>query len=245
MRPRGQLQIPRRLIPALMLLATGDAPDQLPPPATVRELERLGIASRGRVAAAAGDVVAVMTDARLVTSVERRTSDLPSRSTIWARSGTAVWGRPVNPDVYELRVIDPIELPLLLAQLTDVGRRPLPPFRGGLSVGCEARDAALSADHDSETAFGILISAGVDPKWADRLLIAHDHRRAEWTVSSVWSDQAGSHGVFEVTVLDAGAAGYWHVETGDDGTVRYTVGSLETVMRLLRRCVPDWCAAPA
>ncbi len=229
-----------------MLMATYSASGQRPSARALEELEALGVVAGGRIADDAADIVEVMTDARLVISVDRRTADLPFRSTIWERNGTAVWGRPVNGDVFELRAIDPIQLPLLLAQLTDVGRRPLPPFSGALLVRVEPLHAALTSHHDQETAFGILVASGLDPLWADRLLIAHDHRRAEWTISSVWTDPTGTHGVHETTVLDAGPAGFWHLHRTEDGTtVRYTVGSLESVMRSVRRCVPDWCTAVA
>lgn len=210
------------------------------------ELERLGLVQAGGGVTPTGRaLVEIMTEARLVISIECETADLPSRSTIWARQGSAVWGRPSAGEVFELRQIDPIEIPLLLAQLTDVGRRPTPPFAGAVIVDGEPLRAALNGEYDQEVAFGILVAAGVDPLWADRLLIAHEHRRMQWTVSSVWTDPAGGHGVHDVTVLDAGPAGYWHVRRGHgDESLKFTVGSLTTVMRSLRACVPAWCATP-
>jgi hypothetical protein len=227
-----------------MLLAVARDGTPALPAGTMSALDRAGLVEGGHIAETVSDLVSVMTDAHLVISIERRTADLPYRSTIWARTGSAVWGRPAAPDLFDLQSVDPIELPLLLAQLADVGRRPRPPFLGACTVPREPLDAALAFEHDEETSFGILVGGGVDPVWADRVLIAHDHRRAEWTVSSVWTDADGGHGVNEVTVLDAGPAGYWHLDPTEDGShVRYTIGSLETVMRALRRCIPEWCAA--
>ncbi len=244
MHTRGHLRLPRPLIPALMLLATVDEGGAEPPAAALRELERRGLASRGRVASDAAALVTTMTDARLVVSIECRTADRPHRSTIWARAGDAVWGRPAERDVFELRAIDPMQLPLLVAQITDVGRRPHQPFTGSVTVDSGPLRAALDHAHDPETAFGILVAGGVDPLWADRLLIAHDHRRATWTVSSVWTDPGGHHGVHEATVLDAGPAGYWEITHDDEGIATYTVASSERVMRTARRSVPDWCTSP-
>ena len=231
----GVLTLPRRLIPALMLLAA----EGTPPPSAVAELERCGVAPGGLLSPNATGLVAVMTDPDLVVSIEVTTRDATNRSTIWATAERAVWGRPVELDVYQLRSIDTVTVPLLLAQLTGVGKRPETPFTGSVTVAADALDAALDwqAD-DPETALAILASVGADPVWADRILIAHQHRRAQWTVSSVWIGQAGGHEVHEATVLDAGHAGYWRIASAEPGTVTYTVASLHEIMRVLRRCLP-------
>lgn len=232
----GVLTLPRRLIPALMLLAAEGAP----PPGAVAELERCGAAAGGMLSPEAAGLVAVMTDPDLVVSVEVTTRDATNRSTIWATSDRAVWGRPVDQDVYQLRSIDTVTVPLLLAQLTGVGSRPETPFSGSVTVAADALDAALDwQGDDPETALAILVSAGADPVWADRILIANQHRRAQWTVSSVWTERAGGHEVHEATVLDAGPAGYWRIVTVEPGTVTYSVASVLETMRLLRRCLPS------
>jgi hypothetical protein len=232
----GVLTLPRRLIPALMLLAA----DGAPPPAAVVDLERCGVASGGIVSPDAAALVGVMTDPDLVVSIEVTTRDAVNRSTIWATAERAVWGRPVEQDVYQLRSIDTVTVPLLLAQLTGVGRRPETPFSGSVTVAADALAAALDwQTDDPETALAILVSAGAEPVWADRILIANQHRRAQWTVSSVWVEQNGGHEVHEATVLDAGPAGYWRISRDEPGTSTYTVASMHETMRLLRRCLPS------
>ncbi len=242
MLPHGTLTLPRHLIPALMLLASHGSP----PPAAMSELERAGVACNGLLSAEASALVAVMTQPDLVISVEVATRDGARLSTIWATAAQAVWGRPVEHDVYQLRAIDTVTVPLLLVQLTGVGRRPEPPFAGSVCIAAEALEAALDwqAD-DPETALGILVAAGVDPQWADRILIAHQHHRAKWTVSSVWTDGGAGHEVHDVTVLDAGPAGYWRITAPEPATVAFTVASLHETIRLLRRCVPTRSAAAA
>jgi hypothetical protein len=245
MPPPGHLRLPRTLIPALMLLAAHDGEGHAPPQAAMRHLERLRLARSGRITTAGRAIVTDMTEANLVISVECERADLPYRSTVWASPGSAVWGRPLDGEVFELRRIDPVELPLLLAQVTDVGRRPQPPFSGSVVVPAAPLQAMLGNEHDQESAFGILVAAGVEPAWADRLLIALEHRRSTWSVSSVWTDPDGTHGMYETSALDAGPAGYWHVRRCEqDGTATYTVGSLASMMRALRRCVPTWCCTP-
>ncbi len=243
MPPAAHVRLPRSLIPALMLLASGAPPPPAPPDA-VRRLERLHLAHNGNATQEGRRIVADMTEARLVVSVECITADLPYHSTIWSRDASAVWGRPVDGEVFELRRIEPVEIPLLLAQITGVGQRPQTPFTGSVVIPADAWRAAQSHEHDQETSFGVLVSSGLEPVWADRLLIAVAHRRVEWTISSVWTDPDGSHGVHETCVLDAGPAGYWHIDRNDaGGTVKLTVGSLQSVLRSMRCAVPDWCRA--
>ncbi len=244
MTPSGHLRLPRPLIPTLMILAAGE---HAPTPAdgAVRHLEELELAAQGRITPMGRRLVEIMTEADLVISVECASAELVQHSTIWAQRHRAVWGRPADHDVFELRCVEPIEIPLLLAQLTEVGHRPPAPFAGAVTVPHDALNAAASRDFDAETAFGILVAAGVDSTWADRLLIAFDHRRHEFTISSVWTDPEGNHGHHEVRILDAGAAGYWHLEPDThSGSITATVGSVRSVMRSLTGCVPAWCAAP-
>jgi hypothetical protein len=216
------------------------AADGAPPPSAVAELERCGVVTGGVVSPDAAAVVGVMTDPDLVVSIEVTTRDSVDRSTIWATAELAVWGRPVEQDVYQLRSIDTVTVPLLLAQLTGVGRRPETPFSGAVTIAADALEAALDwQTEDPETALAILVSSGADPVWADRILIANQHHRARWTVSSVWVEASGRHEVHEATVLDAGPAGYWRISRDGPGTVTYTVASVHETLRLLRRCLPS------
>lgn len=231
----GTLTVPRRLIPALMLLATHGTPD----PSALAELERSGVVAGGSLSSDVAGLLAVMTDPELVISVEVTTRDGSRLSTIWATAASAVWGRPGDRDVYQLCSVDTLTVPLLLAQLTGVGKRPEAPFSGTVTMPVDAHQAALDwRAEDPETALAILVAAGVDPLWADRVLIADEHRRALWTVSSVWTERHVGHEVHEARVLDAGPAGYWRLTAPDQATVAYTVISLHETMRLLRRCVP-------
>lgn len=223
-----------------MLLGTPHAETPPPTPA-LADLEAAGLASKGRLRPEAAALVAVMTESTLVVSVEKHAADGSTRSTAWANDAAAVWGRPVLNEVYELRPVDRLQLALLIAQLVGVGRRPPPPFSGGVTVPIDPLEASLGwRSTDPETALAILVAAGVEPIWADRLLIAHDHARSEWSVSSVWSGAGGSHHVGELAVLDAGPGGYWEIRRmSDAGTARYMVMSLEETMRRLRACLPD------
>ena len=74
----GTLTVPRRLIPALMLLATHGTPD----PSALAELERSGVVAGGSLSSDVAGLLAVMTDPELVISVEVTTRDGSRLSTI-------------------------------------------------------------------------------------------------------------------------------------------------------------------
>jgi hypothetical protein len=193
----------------------------------------------GGLTAEAHAVVGVMVDPTLVVSVDVTSPLGGSRSTLWATDELAVWGRPVAGDAFELRRIDPIEIALLLTQLTGVGHRPVPPFTGGVTVETAALTTAIDwRGDDPDGALGVLVSSGIEAVWADRLLIAHEHLRTQWTVSSVGGTTAGGEPhIVELHVMDAGPAGYWRVED-DLLTTTFTVVSHRGVLAELRRALP-------
>lgn len=239
---RDRFVIPRRLLPSLLLL--GQSPDKghAIPPATFADLRRTGlVAGSGRLSDAAVAIVHTMTEAALVSSVDVHAGGATQTATIWATSDAAAVGRQVDDEMCELAPVRTTSLPLVLAQLVDVGRRPAPPFSGAGVLADAA--VAMALDRASEAngaALDILVAAGLDRVWADRLLIAHQHMRSRWTISSVWTDNDGGHHVRFVSVLDGGAAGYWRVQPqqADPPASRYSVVDLEQVMRLVRSTIP-------
>ena len=234
------LTIPRRLIPTLMLAHHDENAIGGDRSLVFADLERHGVlAEGGGLTAEAHAVVGVMVDPTLVVSVEVASPLGRQRSTLWGTEDLAVWGRPAAGDAFELRRVDPVEIPLLLTQLTGVGHRPPPPFTGGVTVETAALTTAIDwRGDDPDGALGVLVSSGVEPVWADRLLIAHDHLRTEWTVSSVAGPTNGEPHVVELHVVDAGPAGYWRIDD-DELCTTYTVVSHHGVVAELLRAVPD------
>ncbi len=232
------LIIPRHLIPALLLAHQGAMAAIAHDRTALTELEQCGATSGGHLTNAAADLVAVMTDPILVVSVEVTTPVEHIRSTLWGTDAEVVWGRPADHDTFELRRLDPLQAHLLLAQLTGLGHRPSPPFWGGVTVESATLTRALEVrPEEPDAAIRLLASSGVDDVWADRLLLAHDLIRAQWSVSSVWTGDPSGHRIAEIEVLDAGAAGYWRIERAGDRAT-YSVTSLEHVLAAFRHAVP-------
>ncbi len=240
---RDRYLIPRRLLPPVMLL--GQAPQRWETMhAGVRsELRRCGLVTPGGLLTeGAAGLVSTMTEASLVSSVDVQSGGTTHSSTIWATAGGATLGRQLDGDTCELTSVRPRSLPLVLASLVDVGRRPEPPFFGAGVLADAALTLALERAADaSDAAIDVLVAAGLDRTWADRLLIAHEHMRSRWTISSVWTDTGGGHHVRHAAVLDGGAAGYWRIQpqASDPPASRYSVITLEQVMRLLRSTLPE------
>lgn len=240
---RDRFIVPRRLLPSLLLLGQSPAKSSSIPAATFTDLRRTGLVNgKGRLTDTAVALVTTMTAAGLVSSIDVHRGGASQTSTVWATNDAAALGRQVDDDMCELTPVRTTSLTLVLAQLVDVGRRPPQPFSGSGVLADAALGLALDRASETNTsALDILVAAGLDRVWADRLLIAHQHMRSRWSISSVWTDSEGGHHVRFVSVLDAGAAGYWRIQPqqGDPPTSRYTVVSLERVMRLLRSALPE------
>jgi len=239
---RDRFVIPRRLLPSAMLLGQSPGNSGGIPAVTLTELRRAGVVTNaGRLKDEAASLLGVMSDAALVSSIEVRGKGTESASTIWATTRGAAVGRQVDEDMCELIPIRPTSLPVVMAHIVEIGRRPEPPFFGAGLLADGALELALDRIADApSTAIDILVAAGLDRTWADRLLIAHEHMRSHWSVSSVWTDQMGSHHVRSVSVLDGGAAGYWRIEAQpiSPPSSRFSVVTLAQVMRLLRSTIP-------
>jgi hypothetical protein len=239
---RGTLTLPRRLVPVAMLLRhRGRGATDAASIRGVKELERAGIAYDGRLHPMAASMLGTVTDPRLVITVEVTVDGPPEISTLWAAAGRVVLGRPVEPDLFQLSPLEPEYLPFHLAQLTRVGIRPDPPFTGSVAVPDGLLDDLATAwDSDVDGAVDRLRGAGVDPTWADRLAIAHHHRRRTWRVASLWAGPDRSAHDHELTVLDAGPAGYWVIRPGDEGpsAVTLQVATFAEIIDALRHTIP-------
>jgi hypothetical protein len=189
----------------------------------------------------AAEMLATVTRPGLVITVEVVAVGPPEISTVWAGGGRVVLGRPVEPDLFELAPLDASLLPFHLAQLTRVGIRPDPPFVGSASV-----PAVLLTELETPNTIDVdllvrrLRDAGVVQPWADRLAIAHHHRRCSWRVASLWTTSDGSARDAELRVLDAGPAGYWAITPSSEGPSRALVSVVTSsdVIEALRRAIP-------
>jgi hypothetical protein len=185
-------------------------------------------------------LVEVMTNPTLVITVEVAGAQQPRLATIWGTPRRAVVGMTSDRRRFDLQQIEPNLLPFHLAQTTGLTPRSRPRFKGGYSI----RAAELSAaEHlaatDPAAAERRLTGSGVPVLWAKRIVTALTHRRALWTIESVWLGSNPGRNQSRLSVLDAGQAGYWRL-VGDDAKhrVMVTVTDFDEVMQRFAALLP-------
>lgn len=225
------VSVPKRLMPAILTLHAGE---KVRSAETVAELEAGGLLLRNELDPLVVTLVTVMTNPTMVVTVESTRTHSSRLATIWGYSGCAVLGTTVDQHQFDLLQIEPNLLPFHLAQVTELTPRSQPPFTGSVTVPrATLRLVEDTIAQDQQAAEQELRAAGLVDPWPDWLLIALAHRRALWTIEVIWFDGA-TRRVERMTVLDAGAAGYWTVgENPGRDTVTLCVRDFDHV---LRRC---------
>jgi hypothetical protein len=214
-RARRSLSVPKRLMPALLALHTGE---QLRATQTTAELEAGGLLARGTLDPLVATLLGVMTNPSLVVTVESAGARSLRLATIWGSHRRAVIGTTADQDQFELLQIDPELLPFHLAQITELSPRPAPPFHGAVSLPRATLQRVENlVPGNQRTAERELRQAGIADPWPDWILTALAHRRALWTIEAIWLDGTDRQ-ANRITVLDAGAAGYWTVREDSAGT---------------------------
>ncbi len=232
---RGMVTVPRRLVPVLLAIHAGSTAD----PADTAPLERSGITSGGRLHPAATAILDVVTEPGLVITVDVAGGRTPELATFWCSRRHAVQSEIVDGHRVRLHRVEPDWLPFHLTRVVGAGPRPTPPFPGAVTVDADLLvDTELLVGERPTTALNRLIASGVEPLWADRLLIALEHRRRVWRVQAVWVCPSSGRRVAELTVLDAGPAGYWEI-TGSPSRLTLTVTSYDDIILALRHFLPD------
>ncbi len=232
---RGTVTVPRRLVPVLLAIHAGSAAE----PADTAPLELSGITSGGRLHPAATAMLDVVTEPGLVITVDVAGGRTPELATFWCSRRRAVQSEIIDGQRVRLHRVEPDWLPFHLTRVVGAGPRPTPPFPGAVTVAADLLvDAELLVGERPTTAMKQLVASGVEPRWADRLLIALEHRRRVWRVQAVWVSRASGRRVAELTVLDAGPAGYWEI-TGSPSRLTLTVTSYDDIILALRHFLPD------
>lgn len=230
---RGTVTIPRRLVPVLLALHAGNPVCN----GEQAELELSGITSAGRLHPAVTGILGVMMEPGLVVSVDVAGGRAPTLATFWCTRRRAVQGEVIDSQRVRLHRVDPERLSFHLLQVTGAGPRPSPPFAGGVTV-----DARLLEEIErllgDQASMAALEEAGIDPLWADRLLIALEHRRRAWRVQTVWTGRSNGRRTAELTVLDAGPAGYWRM-SGTPPALTLTVSDYDDLVLAFRDLLPD------
>lgn len=235
---RRSVSVPRRLMPAILAVHTGERPG---PDAAITELRKDGLMASRRLDPLLTTLIEVMTNPALVMTIEVARSRGLRLATIWGTRRRAVIGMTDDRDRFDLLQIEPGLLPFHLAQTTGLVPQPRPPFAGSCSLPAAvlnlAEDLIIAQPERAEAA---LTGAGVPTEWADRILIALTHRRSMWTVESVWLGTGNGRSQTRLSVLDAGPAGYWLInDDGHGDRVQVAVSDFEDLMRRFAALLPS------
>lgn len=231
----GTMTLPRPLVPVLLAVHAGSTAD----PAGAAQLELSGITSGGRLHPAATSILDVVTEPGLVVTVDVAGGRTPELATFWCTRRRAVQGEIVDGHRVRLHRVEPDWLPFHLTRVVGAGPRPTAPFLGAVTVDADLLvEAERLLGERPTTAMNQLVESGIEPRWADRLLIALEHRRRMWRVQAVWISRPHGRRVSELTVLDAGPAGYWEI-TGSPSRLTLTVSSYDDVILAFRHLLPD------
>lgn len=228
---RRSLSVPKRLMPAILALHAGE---EVRSGKTIAELESGSLLVRDTLDPLVVTLLTVMTSPTMVVTVESAGSRSSRLATIWGASQRAVLGTTADRDQFELLQIEPELLPFHVAQITGLRPRPRSPFSGAVTMPkAVLRRVEDAIARDPDLAERELRAAGLVDPWPDWLLIALAHRRARWTIETIWLDGRGRR-AGQMAFLDAGSAGYWTVaENAARGTITLSVSDFD---HLLRRC---------
>lgn len=233
-RARRSVSLPRRLMPALLAVHSGEL---CPTDRVVSELRAGGLVDTDHLDPLVTTLIDVMTDPTLVVTVEVARSREPRLATIWGTPRRAVIGLAIAAHRFDLIQIEPSLLPFHLAQATGLQPRPRPPFSGGFTLPAATlnRTEDLMTE-DLEAAERVLHAAGVPSRWTDRCLIALAHRVSLWSVESIWLGERRRTAT-QLSVLDAGPAGFWRVATNGE-TIRIDVTDFDDIMIRFANLLP-------
>ncbi len=200
----GSVSVPRTLMPAL--LAAQVSPRQVSPP----ELTSSGLLASGRLDPLVASLLQVMTEPDLVLSVESQAAGELELITFWRRQTRAVAGTTGSGRRFLISLVSAELLPFHLAQAVSLAPCAQPKYRGKFTVprrvlASARRRAATSA----EAAGQELVEAGVNARWADRLVAAFLLQRSRWAIESVSLES--TRATSSLAVLDAGHAGFWRL----------------------------------
>lgn len=234
---RRSVSVPRHLMPVLLALHAGERAGSAE---AVAALRADGLMRAERLDPLLTTLIGVMTDPALVVTVEVNGAPTPRLATIWGTPRRAVIGMTDDSRRFDLIQVEPGLLPFHLAQTTGLAPSPQPPFSGGFWLPASALNSAESLIRTDPTAAETALHrAGVPTVWADRLLIALAHRRALWTVESVWLGTRRRRSGARLSVLDAGPAGHWRLSGSSSGdSINLVVSGFDDIMRRFSDLLP-------
>lgn len=234
---RRSLSVPRSLMPAILAAHAGD---RSIPRNAIAALRSGGLMGTERLDPLVTTLMEVVTNPRLVVTVEVAGGQQPRLATIWGTPRRAVVGMTDDRRRFDLLQIEPHLLPFHLAQATALIPRTRPPFRGGCSI--PATELSVAEDLAATDPSGAelrLTGSGVPVLWAKRIVGALTQRHSLWTMESVWLGPKSGRNQSRLSVLDAGQAGYWRLVADDNQhRVNVAVTDFDEVMRRFAALLP-------
>jgi hypothetical protein len=233
---RRSVSVPRRLMPSILAIHAGKSPQ---PSSTVAELRAAGIMTTERLDPLVTTLVDVMTNPTLVITVELAKTAEPRLATFWGTPHRAVLGFTDDRHRFELIQVEPTLLPFHLAQTTEISPRPALPLAGTFSISAATlHKAETAAAKNPGTTKAALRTARIPQEWASRFANALTLRRSLFTVESVWLGRGSTRAECQLSVLDAGLAGYWRLAPTEDGLIVVSTSSFDDLMRRFAALLP-------
>jgi hypothetical protein len=193
-----------------LLTGTGDAPAGL-----VDELERAGVVVDGRLEGYAALMMAVIGDPELRLMIERFAAGPPQYGPFAAiRGDLGVWAEVTREGTTEFTPVEPSLVPWAAARAVGLGPRAEPDVEGALELRAAALQLALDriAELDVESAMRELeLETDLDERDRKTICALLLQRRLSWRAFST----IGESLVGSLSVIDAGAAGFWFSEHDD------------------------------
>lgn len=229
---RGSLQLPRGLVPVVMMLRTeGTVPIDTKTAGAIAQLERAGITEGGALHPLAARMLDVVIGPNAMMSIEISSRTVTRLATIWSSAQGVVLGHSLEGEMFELLPIERHLVPFHLAQLTRLSARRAGPPPGSVTAPLE--DVPTDPNHWSmKSVVGKLVAAGNDEAIVRQL--AEAHRSHRWTsrITSLWSAGDGSASDQELVIMDAGDAGYWQITQVRD-EMCFTVRTSDEILDML------------
>lgn len=243
-RVTATLSLPRNLLPIALLLADDPHPTDGLDPGLVRRLDAAGVFTGGRMSSAARGVLDAVAAATSLIGVDVVTRHRADTMTVWVGETAGVWSRDGDGGTtgteVTLATVGPLEIPLLLIQLTGFGSRPDPSEPTPIVMADLDYESLCDwVPIDVDAARRIARKSVDGDTCPDAFVGALATMRREWTVTTSWLEVSGAPHSATLRVLDGGDSGYWRIERPESGLV--TVAPLDTasVNRLLHAAVPD------
>lgn len=214
------LELPRRLVPASLMLLERDGSGTDFPARDLALLEAGGVVEAGRLHRTARRILGPLSHPSVIMSMQTFDPDASRIATAWRTPDAATLGISTGVDTFRLWSVHVGLIPFHLASVAGLHVAPAPP-RPALTVDTEDWTQWQSGRPGSGRPIGS----------RDRDLPDLDRR---WRASTMWSEPDGFVGDRSVEVVDCPVTGYWETtEMAGGESILLTPRTVDDVLRLL------------